>query len=169
MYRIGRWRLYAAIIITILLESTILNLIEIGNIKPDLMLILIIFVGLYSNWRESLEAGVVGGLLKDVISVDTIGVNLILLGLCGLLASYCKNKVFKENLITQLILTLILAMGINILGLFIKIVTKDTGLANIEPRHIASFLMPICLYTALFSPPTFFCLKRLFRIKELEF
>lgn len=167
MYRIGRGRLYITLIITLLLESTFLNLVSIGNIRPNLILILVIFIGLHSDWRESLEAGMVGGLLRGIASTDPIGMNLIILGLCGLFASYCKNKVYKENFLTQIILTLLMAAALNVCSLFTNIVIKNLELAGVNLMFTSiKTIVLLSLYTSLFSPPAFIFLKKLLRVKE---
>ncbi len=166
MYRIGRLRLYIAIIVAFLLESTFFSLIKFGDARPNLILILVIFVGLHSDWEEALEAGVVGGLLRGVLGGGLSGVNLIVLGLCGLFASYCKSKLFKENFITQIILTLSAALAFNALTLFARMITRSIEPVGLDLwRALIFSVFILSLYTSLFSPPAFFCLKKLLKVK----
>jgi len=170
MYRVGRARLYITIIVAAIIESTLLSLVTIGGIRPNLMLVLVIFIGLHSDWNEALEAGIVGGILRGVMGTGSIGMNLVILGLCGLSAGYCKNKVFKENFLTQILLTFLIALAFNISTLFIEIAVRDVPTIGINMMSISiKTLIVLSIYTSLFSPPTFFCLKRLLRVKEANF
>lgn len=170
MYRIGRTRLYSAIIIVLLVESTFAHLFNIGDLHPSLTLLFVLFIGLHSDWKISLEAGVATGLLKDILSADPSGVNSIVLGLCGLCAHFCKSKVFKDNFFTQILLTLLISILINALTIFVMIVIRNAASTYVMlTSEIIQTALSLSLYTALIAPPAFFCLKRLLRVSEQRF
>lgn len=167
MCRIGRLRLYLFIVIITLIESTLLFFISIKGMRPDLMLIFVIFVGLYSDWSEALEAGIVGGLLKGAMGIGSIGMSLVLFGLAGLFSAYLKNKVYRDNFLTQIILAFAFALFINMTGIFGRIVLKEADPVNtgLSYAFIPAVLL-LSTYTAIFTPPVFFCLKKLRILKH---
>jgi rod shape-determining protein MreD len=170
MYRVGRLRLYLSIIIILLLETSLLHRLSINNIRPNLMLIFIIFVGLYSDWREVLEAGIIGGLLRGALTTSPVGINLTILCLCGLITTYCKNKVYKESFLTQITMTLFVGLTFNILTLLCGKLVGDVELMNAQiHRAFTSAVILVSVYTSLIAPPTFFCLKKLLKAKTLEY
>ncbi len=170
MYRVGRARLYIAIAVTIILESTFMILFSFNGMRPNLILVLIIFVGLNSDWQEALEAGIVGGLLRGTMTSGSIGINLTILALCGIFASYCKNKVYKESFLAQMALTLVVAILVNTLSLFCKIAIGNVDLMGLGiKRTFAPTVISFSIYTALVAPPAFFCLKRMLSVREQRF
>ncbi|MBL7069115.1 MAG: rod shape-determining protein MreD [Candidatus Omnitrophica bacterium] len=162
MYRIGRPRIYTALIITLILESTLFNFFKIGGIQPNFMLILVVFVGLYSEWGEALETGIAAGLLRGAFSAGSVGINLVAFGACALLVSYFKNKVYRENFLTQIIVTLTTALFISVFAILARIVMKDVLFVGIDLfGALTRTVLLISLYTSLFSPPIFYCLRAL--------
>ncbi|MFH1753385.1 MAG: rod shape-determining protein MreD [Candidatus Omnitrophota bacterium] len=165
MYGIGRPRLYLVIFIILLLESTVMHEIGFDNVRPNLMLIFIIFVGLFSDWREALEAGIVGGLLRGAFTTSPVGINLTIFSLCALLANYCRNKVYRESFLTQIALTFSLGLFFNILFVFIERLTAAKDIINVDIQlDFASLAFRISLYTALIAPPVFYFLKKTLKL-----
>ncbi len=169
MHRIGRFPLYITIIATFIIEGTFLNLMSIGDIKPNLMLIVIIFVGLHSDLARSLEAAFLGGLLRGIAGVGSVGMAVVIFGITALFANYCRNKVFKENFLTQIILTLFVTAAVNGLILFTKVIIKEIELIEINLRRLFVFtVLSLSLYTALLAPPVFLFLKKVLKARELR-
>jgi len=162
MYRLGRPRVYAALVITLIIESTLLNFFKIGGIQPNLMLILVVFLGLYSHWLEALEAGIAAGLLRGAFSTGPVGISVIAFGGCALLAAFVKNKVYRENFLTQIIITLLIALFLCTAILLARIAVKDFFSAGIDLfAALTRTVFLISLYTSLFSPPVFYFLRAL--------
>lgn len=170
MHGIARSRLYLSMCIVFLAEAVFSDWIDIGFTRPNIMLILIIFAGLHLEWKESLEAGLVAGLLRGAASIGHIGASMFIFGLCALFASYCKNKIYKENFLTQIMITFFMAFCFNILALLSKIVIQEATLVNLNIWRasilsVASF----SVYTAAVAPPAFLILIRLFNIREPKY
>lgn len=167
MYRVGRVRLYLTIVAILLIESTFLNMASIGGIRPDILLIFVIFVGFYSDRKEALEASIAGGLLKGVMSVGSIAPSIVLLGFGGLVSNYCKNKIFKDHFLIQAAFLFLIAVSINAVQALLKI-----ALENVEPAGATIYngfmpaLLAMSIYTALAAPPVFFLLKKMLKVKE---
>lgn len=170
MYRVGRLRLYLTLVIILLLESNLFYQLTGSDIRPNLMLIFIVFVGLYSDWREALEAGIVGGLLRGALTSGSVGINLTILGLCGLFVHYCKNKVYRESIFTQVFLTMLLAAIFNAMVFFSGTMARNIDLMSTDIHYsFMSTAIRASLYTALMAPPVFFILKRSLRTRESRF
>ena len=66
-------------IILILLQVTALECVKISNVKPNLMLVLIVILGVLANKESDLFfGGILCGVLQDVISSKIIGAYLII-------------------------------------------------------------------------------------------
>ncbi len=166
MYGIGRLRLYLVILIILFLECTFVHEISLNGIRPNLMLIFIIFVGLFSDWRETLEAGIVAGLLRGAFTMSPVGINLTILSLCGLLTTYCKNKVYRESFLTQIAMAFSLGLLFNLLFIFSGQLMANGELINVDVHRAFVFrAFMISVYTAIIAPPVFYFLKKALKVR----
>lgn len=170
MHRIGRPHLYIGIIAAAVLEGSFLNLFSIGSMQPNLMLIFVIFIGLHSDWQESLEAGIAGGILRGIMGTGSIAGSLIIFGLLGIFANYLKGKVYKDNFIAQVIVIFLIGILFNGLALFTKLAAGYADIAGLSLWQAnIKFLVVVSFYTSLFSPPAFFLLTKSLKIKKTRF
>jgi len=167
MHRIGRARIYLAIAAVVIIECTLLNALDFRGLRPDLLLILVIFIGLNTDLGGGFEAGAASGLLRGIMSSGSVGTDVVLLGLVGLAAAFLKNKVFKDSALTQIALTAIVAVFYNLAILFVRGVFSDVSSVGIDIQHkVAYAVIYLSAYTALVAPPVFFCLKRALKVRE---
>lgn len=91
--------LYLIIFITAILQATLFNAIAIANIKPDLLLALVIFAGLDKGCLQGAAAGIIAGFLADLLSTGPF-VNTFVLAACGFSSGLFIEKFyfFKENI-----------------------------------------------------------------------
>jgi len=91
------WILTGILLLAYLIQSVVAIYLSIGNITPDIVLIVVLSYGLLFGWEVGLIAGVVGGLLVDLTFSRYIGLHILSLGLIGLVAGLVEEKVFKDN------------------------------------------------------------------------
>ncbi|MGQ9630135.1 MAG: rod shape-determining protein MreD [bacterium] len=92
------------IIFGVLLQTTVLNLIQIplwGGIKPDLMLIIVVYFALSGGRIEGAFIGFASGLMKDVFSQGVVGVNALCLSIIGYSLGLVDGRIYKRNSIDQ--------------------------------------------------------------------
>jgi rod shape-determining protein MreD len=93
------WILTGILLFAYLIQSVVAIYLSIGNITPDIMLVVVLSYGLLFGWEVGLVAGVVGGLLVDLTFSRYIGLHVLSLALIGLVAGLVEEKVFKDNLL----------------------------------------------------------------------
>ncbi len=97
------WVIWLGIVILCLVIQTVwCNILTIWGIKPDFLLVIIIF---FSFKHPPFESGIIGfiaGILQDSLSGVTLGTNTVTKLIIGLIASIIK-KVYAENLISILL------------------------------------------------------------------
>ena len=166
MHNITRPYLYLALIAAFMLESAFLNLLNIAGIRPELMLILLVFIGLHCDYRLTLEAGVACGLLRGAMSTGPVIIHVATYSLCSLFAVYCSKRVYKKNFLMQIILLFFIAAAANGLNIFARSIMNSSALFNTSAQSATiSYLFAISIYTAFLSPPVFFCLSKYFKFK----
>lgn len=94
------------ILVNFILQVTVLNNLSIGSTVPNTSLIIVVALSLIAGKRSGAVAGLVSGLLQDVMFNGVIGINTLGLFSVGLLVGSLDQKVFKENLFLPFVLTL---------------------------------------------------------------
>ena len=108
MRKIGRLQIYVILTIALLVHLTLLDHIKICGIKPDIMIIPVIFFGLFLGAGKGLESGLAAGILKDLFALDFFGINACIFGITGFLAGVLGTKFSRESKKTQSLLVIIL-------------------------------------------------------------
>lgn len=93
------WILTGILLLAYLIQSVVAMYLAVGNISPDIVLIVVISYGLLFGWEVGLVAGIVSGLLIDLTFSRYIGLHVLSLGLIGLSAGLVEENVFKDNLL----------------------------------------------------------------------
>lgn len=100
--------MYAVIFAALILQMTVAPYLAIAGVKPDLVIMCVIFFGLFYGSRSGFEAGLAGGLLQDIFALDFFGVNMFLGGATGLIAGAVSSQLSRESKVIRSFLVLIL-------------------------------------------------------------
>ena len=88
--------LFLTILLTFLVQCTLLPMISIGSIKPNLILILCISIGLTRGRRSGLWTGLWSGLLVDFFYGSVFGFYALIYMYVGYLSGYAC-KIYYDN------------------------------------------------------------------------
>ena len=105
----------------IIFTNTILNSINLSlfSIRPNLTLVYLIYISLYiGNMRASI-LGLILGLIIDITVGKYFGFYALLFFSIGLLYGSMRDKVFKENIFTILVLVILATFVDNLVSLLI--------------------------------------------------
>ncbi len=154
-----RWLRIALVLLAVLLvESTFLSRPEWTYLRPDLFLLLVLFLALKSPTKSGYVLYWLIGLAKDVFSLDRLGVQALLLMVVGLAAETVRGKTFSDHWLTQIILTFILCTGLGVAGALI-----GAGLHGLDWPILSSAGV-----TAVLSPFALWLLAKLIRKQQAE-
>lgn len=78
------------------LQSNFFTWFNIVGIKPNLFIILILFIGLFLGKTYGITLGVIFGMLIDLFIGKKIGINAMVLGLAGFLRGDIYKTFFKR-------------------------------------------------------------------------
>jgi len=96
-------RFVAVAYLTIIIQATFMHCIALGTVKPDLVLLLVIFFSLYNGSQAGLICGLIVGFCVDVLSSGIVGINCFILGGAGLLCGFLKERVYAGHLLTRIL------------------------------------------------------------------
>lgn len=150
-----KWWVYGVgIIFTIIFEITpFVKYLEIGGIKPDLFLIILVS---FSLKKGSLKGEIMGffiGVFEDSVSSGVFGINSFSKTICGFLAGRLKEKILHENLILQVIIMLFISLLHGFLVYLIRCLF-------IAPSKFIIVPLETC-YNTLLSIPIFILFRKL--------
>lgn len=88
------------------LQANFFSWFTIGGIKPNLFIILVLFIGLFTGKKLGIVFGILIGLYLDIIIGKTIGFSSILFALIGWLGEYFDKNFSKESRITIMLMVI---------------------------------------------------------------
>ena len=95
------------IVLALLLQSTLLVRFSIWDVKPDLAILVLIFLVSSSGQVESILYGFFIGFIQDVYSPEVLGINAFTMSLMGFFLDICKERFAVENYLVKAVVAFI--------------------------------------------------------------
>lgn len=147
----------------ILLQTTVLEIVAVGGVTPDLQLILLVFLALRRGSMSGQLVGFAGGLLEDMVSLAPLGFHALVRTLVGFAAGLpykaLRNDEVAVAVLTVLGATLVKGLASALLG---QIFDVHPDLHLLEGRFwieaaysalLAPFLFALLNWVRLVRPP----------------
>lgn len=142
------------------LQVTLLNFFSVFGVKPDLVLILVVFNAFLRGSREGSLVGFLGGLFEDLAAGSYVGMNALSFMAAGYLVGLTESKLYKDSSLIAVFLVWLssfTAQIINYILLSLMEVYINPGVA------LFSVFIPTATYTALLVP---FIYRRFYRSSQ---
>jgi rod shape-determining protein MreD len=136
-----RWFRFAALVllVAVLQASALANL----NIKPDLLLILLVFFAIYCNTSDAIISSFTIGFAADIIIVGSaMGPQIISFGLFGTALAYLRRVIVIRKMPYQSLAIFITALLAGLLTHFLNLLKGEPAVPNIYA---------VLFWTSLFS------------------
>ena len=98
--------LILTIFIIYFLQSNFFNWFNIAGVMPNVFIIFVLFIGLFTNKTVGTIYGVVIGLILDFLFSQKIGIQAATLGLVGFLAAIFDKNFSKDSRMTIMLMVL---------------------------------------------------------------
>ena len=161
-----RWFRFAVLIlIATMLQAGLVDTIAFTTltIKPDLLLILLVFFAIYCNTSEAIITSFTIGFAADIIGT-VMGPKIISFGLFGTLLAYLHRLITIEKMPYQSLVIFLVAL---LVGLFAQFLTSMKGHLAVPGTYTVIF--GTCLYSAIVGPFLFLPSAWWMRIKTHRF
>ncbi|MBI4837270.1 MAG: rod shape-determining protein MreD [Candidatus Portnoybacteria bacterium] len=100
----GFFLLFSALILAVLLQTTVFPHLEIYGVMPNLVLVVVILTSLSADWRTTLFLALAGGLSLDFFSTSSFGLFALTFIVIGFSFSFLKSYLFTQaNIFVSLI------------------------------------------------------------------
>lgn len=130
------------------LQINVFSSFTIAGISPNLIVMYVLFIGLFANQFFGISLGVLFGLILDFVYGKVIGTTAVMLCIVGYLGSYFDKNFSKENKLTIIMMvagaTIIYEFGLYFLNSLIL---------NFDREYFAFIKIVLieCLYNILLS------------------
>ncbi len=88
------------------LQSNFFNWFTISGIMPNLFVIFVLFIGLFTNRVSGVIYGVITGIIIDLVMGKQIGINAVGYGIVGFLAATFDKNFSKDSRATIMFMVL---------------------------------------------------------------
>lgn len=130
------------------LQVNFFSWFTIAGVKPNLFIILVLFISLFAGMKVGIPFGIFIGLFLDIIIGKNIGTTSIMLGIIGLIGGYFDKNFSKESKITMMLMvigsTCVFEIGIYIL----QVIQLSV---NVEIRPFITILIIEVLYNTILT------------------
>lgn len=140
----------ALVIVTFIIQASLLPLLSFSGIRPDLLLIVVVSCAILSGREKGVGMGFFAGLLQDLASGTVFGTNTLAKLAVGFSFGLAERKVFKENIILPLMITAAATVihSLIVLGLLFIFGHRVDFLAAVRYN-----LLPLVAYNVVLSIP----------------
>jgi rod shape-determining protein MreD len=148
-------------ILFLTLQTTLLPSLPVQRIRPDIVLILILYWGLT---YPPVQGGILSfflGYLMDLFSGSSFGLYTFSRPLLFYLAELFKGRLYLEGALSQFLFVFFFALFEGFLILTLLSALNPVPLGNLYPL-LLTFYFPQSFLTALITPILFLLLKKLF-------
>ncbi|MDD4981043.1 MAG: rod shape-determining protein MreD [Candidatus Omnitrophica bacterium] len=150
------WIFLGIIIICALLQATALNSVSIFGVKPDLLFIGVFYASIFFGVAWAVSLSIFAGFLKDMLCVNTFGVNTLLFPLFCLILIKLSREISLDNNFIRMLSLFILVLINDIIARVIFLFWGNFISWGIFLR--TTFLE--ALYTAVVLPLVFKAIRR---------
>lgn len=96
--------MFVTFLIIYFLQSNFFNWFTIAGVKPNLFIILTLFISLFAGVKVGTAYGIFFGLFLDIIIGRTLGISGIMYGIIGILGGYFDKNFSKDSRITIMLM-----------------------------------------------------------------
>jgi rod shape-determining protein MreD len=144
------------LIAIVIIQTTAMPHLTILDVKPDLMLLMVISWSLLRGAKEGLIWAMMGGIGLDLVSGTPFGSSTVALVVLSLVAGLGELSVFRSHIALPLIATLIATLAYNLFFLLLlyvrgcSIAWTDSLIKVVLPSTLINVLLSPFVYKALY-------------------
>ena len=135
-------------IIIYFLQLNFFSWFTIAGVMPNMFIILVLFIGLFTNKNLGTIYGISIGLIIDLLTNQKIGITAVVLGIVGLLAGIFDKNFSKDNRITIMFIVAATTIATESIIYFLTYILLNT---NIDVLVFIKILLIETIYNIFLS------------------
>lgn len=148
------------------LQSNFFTWFTIARVQPNLFIIFVLFIGLFTGKKLGLILGIIFGFYIDIVIGRQIGISGIMLGLIGLAGEYLDKNFSKESKITIILMIISSTIVFELGSYLFSLVTLEI---NMEIISFIKILFIETLYNVIITIIIYPLIQKLGHILEETF
>lgn len=112
--------MYIFFIFLYFLQSNFFSWFTIAGISPNIFIIFILFLGLFTDNKFSIVIAVLTGVTLDLVLGRALGITGLLYGLIAIIAGYFDKNFSKENKFTLVIMVIAITLAYEVCNYFLN-------------------------------------------------
>jgi rod shape-determining protein MreD len=162
-----RWIRFAILVLlTALIQAGMVDILALTNIniKPDLLLVIMVFFAIFSGTKNAVITSFTIGFAADIISTAAMGSKMLSFGICGTVLAYMTRLIVIKKMTHQALIIFLTALLTGFLAhLLNSLKTPQTA------DFIYTAILGMALYSAIIGPFLFLPSAWFMRIKTHQF
>ncbi|RJX21195.1 MAG: rod shape-determining protein MreD [Ammonifex sp.] len=140
--------LFCLVGLALLLEHTVLNFVRVAGVKPDLVLLIVVFNGILKGSREGAFWGFIAGLLEDFACGQYLGLHALSKLAAGYVAGL-GDYVYKESSVVAAAMV----WGASLIsGGLMYLLLLTLGITVGPADAFSRVVLPVAVYNGLLCP-----------------
>ncbi|MFA6473144.1 MAG: rod shape-determining protein MreD [Candidatus Latescibacterota bacterium] len=135
------------IIIVLLVQSTVFGRIDVVGVRPDLAMLILIFIAAGAEPAESILYGFFIGFVQDIYTPEYLGFNALTMSLIGFSLGIVKETLTVENYLVKTLVTFVACIFHDLLYLSLYTVFDFSLLLKLLLKNS----LPGALYTSILA------------------
>ncbi|MDD5772487.1 MAG: rod shape-determining protein MreD [bacterium] len=153
----------AVVIISVVLKITLFRFIEFGSYKPDILLIIVVFISIYEGPLTGASLGFIGGLTEDILGSGYLGLFTVSKTLIGFALGIIGKHIYKTGIYPYAIAAFAASVFQEFFIFFwLKMFQPYASFFGSSFRNI---ILPLVIYNTILTPFVVLGLKKIFRTK----
>lgn len=158
--------LIVAFFVIYFLQSNFFTWFTIARVQPNLFIIFVLFIGLFTGKKLGLILGIIFGFYIDIVIGRQIGISGIMLGIIGLAGEYLDKNFSKESKITIILMIISSTIVFELGSYLFSLITLDI---NMEIISFIKILFIETLYNVIITIIIYPLIQKLGHILEETF
>ena len=148
------------VVIIVLVQSTVLNYLNIHAVKPNLVLVFTILIALIKGINYGATLGLVCGLMQDIISGRIMGIYAVIGLYTGVVVGLINKRLYKWNLAVSTAIVFLFTGLYELVICILLVYNLDEGISKIF-YSIWDVIVPEAFYNSIVSSLIYFPIIKL--------
>jgi rod shape-determining protein MreD len=156
----GALRVSGVVFAAAMLQAVIFSSFDVGGGSPDVLLLVVVSLGLLRGSVPGAVSGFTGGLLVDLLTLDTLGITSLVLTLAGFWAGRYGETTGRDRRVAPLVAVGVITV---LSGAFAFVLHYMLG-DEVDARHaLLTALAPALLLNLLLALPVYALVRSIVR------